>query len=72
LNNLLFFKKGSVINVDLSYIRSADEVKLNENDSILLVGQPKDLRKFNQNVLTNSLAQLKVPEAVCLCRKTVF
>lgn len=62
-DSVKFATKGSVINVDLSYIRSADEVKLNENDSILLVGQPKDLRKFNQNVLTNSLAQLKIPEA---------
>ena len=50
--------------MDLNYARSVKDIKLNENDSVLLVGQPKDLRKFDQNVLTSTLAQLNIPETV--------
>ena len=57
-------QKGSVLNVNLNYLRNANDAKLGQNDSVLLVGQPKDLRKFDKNVLANSLAQLQIPEQV--------
>ena len=53
-----------MLNVNLNYLRNANDAKLGQNDSVLLVGQPKDLRKFDKNVLANSLAQLQIPEQV--------
>lgn len=60
-----------MLNVELNYVRNSNDVKLGQTDSLLLVGQPKDLRKLERAVLANSVNQLQVPEQV-ICFFTDF
>ena len=61
-----FLKKGEVLNVNLSFVTNVNQVKLNNNDSLLLIGKSKDLRKVNHESLSKPLSELQIPKQVRL------
>lgn len=49
-----------MLNVDIKYLKTLEEATLAKNDSLLLMGKPKDLQKVQLDVLANALQQLNV------------
>ena len=59
-------KKAGVINANLNFVKSVVDVKLNKNDSVLLIGLGKDLKQIELSHLGNILTDLEIPETVIL------
>jgi hypothetical protein len=57
-------KKGAVLNVNLKFVTNTDQVQLNRNDSLLLIGKAKDLRQVNHQHLSKQLTGLQIPQQV--------
>jgi probable aminopeptidase NPEPL1 len=59
----LSFANGSgLLNVNLNFVKSLNETSLKKTDSILIIGQSKDLATLNPNNIDSVLKALDVPE----------
>jgi probable aminopeptidase NPEPL1 len=62
MSELTFANKHSVLNVNLKFVESIEQIGLNKNDSLLVIGKSKDLRKLEPSLLTSCLKDLQIPE----------
>ena len=60
----LFFKKSSVLNVNLKFVQRLEDVKLSKNDCLLVIGKSKDLKKVEPSLLSSTLNDLQIPHTV--------
>lgn len=60
----LSFPNGSgLLNVNLNYVKTLSEITLNKTDSILVLGQSKDLRVLETTHLSSGLKDLEIPDS---------
>ena len=57
------FANGSGnLNVNLNFVKTLSEISVNKTDSLLIVGQAKDLKVLNYSHLITILKKLEIPE----------
>lgn len=57
------FANGSgYLNVNLSFVKTLSEINFKKSDSLLVVGQAKDLKTLDASHVTNVLKALEIPE----------
>lgn len=50
--------------MNINFVKNINEVKLNKNDSFLLIGKSKDLKQVEYSHLNSVLKDLQIPESV--------